>query len=67
MLKAHFGHDPAARKGARFAADGADNVCLPILAGDVEKENTRFIAGGGEFACATTTGLDRFFVQAKRA
>ena len=66
-LEVQIGHDLAGRLVARFAADGADNAWLPILAGDVEKENTRLIAGGGEFAFATMTGPDRVFVQAKRA
>lgn len=51
----------------QVAADGPDNVWLPILTGDVAVDSITLITCGGEFDVATKTYRDRFIVRAERA
>ena len=51
----------------QVAADGPDNVWLPILTGDVTVDSITLITCGGEFDVATKTYRDRFIVRAERA
>lgn len=51
----------------QVAADGPDNVWLPILTGDVSVDSITLITCGGEFDVATKTYRDRFIVRAERA
>ncbi len=50
----------------QVAADGSDNVWLPVLTGDVEKDSITLITCGGDFDVATKSYADRFIVRAER-
>ena len=50
----------------QVAADGSDNLWLPILTGDVEKDSITLITCGGDFDAATASYADRFIVRAER-